>query len=143
MKHTEFTTGNGDLGNYWTWNESDAYIAAGGLKSDIEDMLAYAQMQLDPGNQLFSLMHEPLRKINASSESYQKMGIRMDEIGMAWIIDNEHGFVWHNGGTDDYNCYLGFCQETQTAVVILSNLPPSYRIPATVMGVKLLEEIQE
>ena len=143
LKHTEFTMENGDLGNYWTWNESDAYIAAGGLKSDIEDMLAYAQMQLDPENQLFSLMHEPLREINASSESYQKMGIRMDEIGMAWIIDSEHGFVWHNGGTDDYNCYLGFCPETQTAVVILSNLPPSYRIPATVMGVKLLEEIQE
>ena len=44
--------------------------------------------------------------------------------------------------TDDFNSYLGFCPETQTAVVILSNLPPSYRIPATVMGVRLLEEMQ-
>ena len=142
LQHTEFSTKNGDLGHNWTWDQTDAYIAAGGLKSNIDDMLAYAQMQLDPENQLFSLMHQPLREINAASESYQKMGIRMDEIGMAWIIDTERGFIWHNGGTDDYNCYLGFCPETQTAVVILSNLPPSYRIPATVMGVKLLEEIQ-
>ena len=68
-------------------------------------------------------------------------GIRLDEIGMAWIIDRENGVVWHNGGTGDYNSYLGFSPETGTAVVILSNLSPSYRIPATVLGVKLLSEL--
>ena len=31
----------------------------------------------------------------------------MDEIGMAWIIDKENGFIWHNGGTGHYNSYLG------------------------------------
>ncbi len=38
---------------------------------------------------------------HASTESYLMMGIHMDEIGMAWITDNENenGFVWHNGGT--------------------------------------------
>lgn len=61
---------------------------------------------------------------------------------MAWIIDQENGFVCHNGGTDDYNSYFVFCKETNTAVVILSNLPDDYRIPATVLGVKLLTEIQ-
>ena len=61
---------------------------------------------------------------------------------MAWIIDKENNIIWHNGGTDDYNCYMGFNVETQTGVVILSNLSPSYRIPATVLGVKLLKEIQ-
>jgi len=28
-------------------------------------------------------------------------------------------------------------------VVILSNLPPGYRIPATVMGIKLLVDLQK
>lgn len=61
---------------------------------------------------------------------------------MAWILDRERGVIWHNGGTGGYNSYLGFSPETGTAVVALSNLPPSYRIPATVLGVKLLAELE-
>lgn len=126
---------------FWVWDDGDAYAPAGALKADINGMLAYAQLQLDGGD-LPAMTHKSLRTVDASSERNRAMGIRMDEIGMAWIIDTERGFLWHNGGTDDYNCYLGFCPATQTAVVILSNLPPSYRIPATVMGIRLLEEIQ-
>ena len=62
---------------------------------------------------------------------------------MAWIIDNENEIIWHNGGTGDYNSYLGFNAETGTAVVVLSNLPPSYRIPATILGIKLLNELNK
>ena len=71
------------------------------------------------------------------------MGIHMDEIGMAWIIDNENGFIWHNGDTGHYNSYLGFCPETGTAVVVLSNLSPNDRIPATVLGIKQLQELNK
>lgn len=67
----------------------------------------------------------------------------MDEIGMAWIIDNENGFIWHNGGTGHYNSYLGFCPETGTAAVVLSNLSPNDRIPATVLGIKKLQELNQ
>ena len=41
----------------------------------------------------------------------------------------------------NYNSYLGFNPETGTAVVVLSNLAPNYRVPATVLGVKLLLEL--
>ena len=66
----------------------------------------------------------------------------MNEIGMAWLIDNKNGIVWHNGGTGNYNSYLGFNFETKTGVVVLSNLAPNYRIPATLLGVKLLLELK-
>ncbi|MBR3099834.1 MAG: serine hydrolase [Clostridia bacterium] len=85
--------------------------------------------------------HESRKTINASTESYLAMGIRMDGIGMAWILDNENGFIWHNGGTGHYNSYLGFCRETGTAVAVLSNLSPNDRIPATVLGIKKLQEL--
>jgi len=55
-----------------------------------------------------------------------------------WMIDNKNGIVWHNGATSNFNCYIGFDKENQTGVVILSNLPPDYRVPATVMRVELL-----
>lgn len=139
LTNTKVSDQAGDLGNYWDWKEDDAYLAAGAITSNINDMLSYAQMQLE-SNSYFLECHKSLVSIDASTKNYKIMDIHMDEIGMAWIIDNENGIVWHNGGTGDYNCYLGFHKETGTAVVILSNLLPNYRIPATVLGVKLLKE---
>lgn len=39
------------------------------------------------------------------------MGISMDSIAMAWIIDSENSIIRHNGGTGNYNDYLGICPE--------------------------------
>lgn len=117
--------------------DTDAYLSAGAITSNISDMLSCAQMQLE-GNAYFAACHNSLKTINASTEAYKAMGIRMDEIGMSWIIDSENGIVWHNGGTGSYNSYLGFHPETGTAVVVLSNLAPGYRIPAAVLGAKQL-----
>lgn len=140
LKKTKISDQNGDLSNYWDWEEKDAYLSAGALTSDIEDMLAYAQMQID-NSQYFEQCHNSIKEINATTEAYKMIGIHMDEIGMAWIIDKENNIVWHNGGTGNYNCYLGFNVENETAVIVLSNLSPSYRIPATVLGVKLLQSM--
>ena len=86
---------------------------------------------------------EPLATIQASSAQYEAMGIRMDAAGFGWMIDEANGIIWHNGGTGHYNAYLGVNRDAGAAVVILSNLPPNRKIPATVMGIKLLLEISE
>lgn len=138
---TMISDGNGDLSNYWDWKTGDAYMSAGAVTSNIVDMLSYLELQMKEQG-YFKRCHESLMKISTSSKSYEAMGIHMDEIAMAWIIDRENHIIWHNGGTDDYNCYMGFNVETQTGVIIISNLSPSYRIPATVLGVKLLTEIK-
>lgn len=140
LKGTIISDGNGDLDHYWDWQKDDAYLPAGALTSNIEDMLSYAQMQID-GQTYIGQSHEMQGEINATTEEYQKMGIYMDAIAMAWVVDEQNGFLWHNGGTGNYNCYLGFDPETATAVVVLSNLSPHYRIPATVLGVKLLQTL--
>lgn len=137
---TQISDKSGDLGKYWDWKEDDAYLSAGAVTSNIEDMLLYAQMQLE-NNLYFSDCHNSLKSINASTEMYKTMGIHMDEIGMSWIIDSKNNIIWHNGGTGNYNSYLGFNTEIGTAVVVLSNLAPNYRVPATVLGVKLLLEL--
>lgn len=142
LTDTKICDKSGDFGNYWDWKADDAYLSAGAITSNISDMLSYAQMQLE-SNLYFSECHKRLKTINASTKDYKTMGINMDEIGMSWIIDNENGIIWHNGGTGDYNSYIGFNLETGTAVVVLSNLAPNYRIPATVLGVKLLTELQK
>ena len=142
MTATKISEQDGNLSNSWDWQENDAYLSAGAVTSNAEDMLRYAQMQLDADSP-FAQCHQSLKVINASSESYRMMGIHMDEIGMGWIIDRENGIIWHNGGTGHYNSYLGFNPETETAVLILSNLSPNDRIPATVLGIKLLQELKK
>lgn len=141
LSHTQLSTQNGDLGKYWDWNDGDAYLSAGGLTSNVNDMLTYAQFQLDESG-YFADCHKELRKVDAAPEQYKAMGINMDAIGMAWIIDSENGVVWHNGGTGNYNSYLGFSVDKNMAVIVLSNLAPNYRIPATVLGVKLFDELE-
>jgi len=140
LENTHVSDGTGDLGRYWDWKPGDAYISAGAITSDINDMLAYARMQLE-GSDCFGKCQNTLCHINATTEGYKAMGINLDEIGMAWIIDRENGVIWHNGGTGDYNSYLGFKPDEGLAVVVLSNLSPSTRIPATVLGIKLLNEL--
>lgn len=140
LANTSVSDGSGDLGNYWDWSEEDAYLPAGSLVSNIDDMLEYAQMQLDASGS-FATCHAPLARIGTKNEQYELMDINMDSIGMAWIHDEKNGIVWHNGGTGNYNCYLGFIPKEGIAVVVLSNLSPSYRIPATVLGIKALQEL--
>lgn len=142
LKNTKISEKDGDLENYWDWKYEDAYLSAGAITSNITDMLFYAQMQLE-NNPYFTECHKSLKTINATSDANKALNIRVDEIGMSWIIDRENGIIWHNGATGDYNSYLGFNVEEGTAVVILSNLSPDYRIPATVLGIKLLTELEK
>ena len=143
LVNTRVSDGSGDLSNYWAWSESDAYMPAGALVSNITDMMQYVMMQIDEQPGYLKLAHDPLAEVNASTPSYEKIGIRIDAVGTGWMIDNEKKFVWHNGATGNFNCYIGFDKENQIGVVILSNLPPDYKIPATVMGIEILTDLQK
>jgi CubicO group peptidase (beta-lactamase class C family) len=143
LPETRVSDGSGDLEDYWDWTAQDAYIPAGALFSNIEDMMKYLQMQLHPQPEYLSMAHEVFAEVDATSGTYEKMGIRIDAVGAGWMIDQENDFIWHNGGTGDYNSYMGFDKENQIGVVILANLPPGYRIPATVMGAELLTSLQQ
>lgn len=46
LGNTKISDKSGDLGNYWDWNDDDAYLPIGAITSNIEDMLLYAQIQL-------------------------------------------------------------------------------------------------
>lgn len=142
LTNTKISDGSGDLKNYWEWSESDAYMPAGALLSNITDMMKYVNIQMLEKPEYLSTAHEALTEVNASTATYKKMGIRIDAVGTGWMIDKENNIIWHNGGTGSYNSYIGFDKENQIAVVILSNLKPNYRIPATVMGVELLTSLQ-
>ncbi len=143
LTRTTVSRMSGDLGNYWAWSESDAYMPAGALISNIHDMMIYVQMQMAEEPSYLSMAHDALAKANGSSSMNEKMGIRIDSVGIGWMIDDQHKIVWHNGATGNFNSYIGFDKDNGIGVVVLSNLPPRYRIPATVMGIALLADLQK
>ena len=142
MQHTHISDGEGNLSGYWRWAQNDAYLPAGALISTADDMAIYARAMLSGSPAFLAKAREPFAKINATTDSLASLGIRMDSAGAAWMIDDEHGIVWHNGGTSNFSCYMGLDPARKLAVVIMTNLAPDYRIPATVLGAKLLLELQ-
>ena len=141
MENSFVSLGESQVPGGWTWDPGDAYLPAGAVVSDIQDMAGYAARQLEEPSP-FRECHEKQLQVNAAPEQWQLMDIHADAMGLSWVLDQHNGFIWHNGGTGSYNSYLGICPETETAVVVLSNLKPNERIPATVIGVKLLKELQ-
>lgn len=143
LNNTHISDVQGDLSGYWDWKPGDAYLPAGALTSTIGDMLRYVQLDMGEEIPYLAQSHQVLAHIDNAPSQYQQMGIHMDDVGMGWIMDRTCGFIWHNGGTTNFNSYAAFDQQRQIGVVILSNLPPSYRIPATVMGAKLMTQLQQ
>ena len=142
LENTRISDGTGNLSGYWNWETDDAYIPAGALTSTISDMLKYTELQISGVIPYISNTHEALAQVNATTKRYIKMNIRMDQVGIGWMIDLKNNIIWHNGGTSDFNSYVAFDKNNKIGVVILSNCSPNYRIPATVMGVKLMMLLQ-
>ena len=119
------------------WRADDANIAAGGVVSNIEDMLIYAKHQLNE-DEPYATTHGVLKEIAATKSDL----IRMDAMGMAWIIDKKRNILWHSGGLPTYCSYMGFHKDTNTALVVLTNLGLLKGNRASILGVKILEELQ-
>jgi CubicO group peptidase (beta-lactamase class C family) len=143
LNNTKISDGSGDLSNYWLWDKGNSYIPTGAIMSTITDMMLYAKMQMDETPPYLGVSHNVLAQVNATTSDYAELGIRIDSVGASWMIDTVNNIIWHNGGTGNYNSYLGFDKTEQIAVVVLSNMEPGFRLNATVIGSKLLRELQK
>ena len=85
---------------------------AGGIRSTVNDMLAYVRANLHPGD-------DDLGRAMALAQT-PRHDIPGGKIGLGWHI-GDRGVVWHNGQTGGYHSYVGFDPKTGRGVVILSN----------------------
>jgi len=95
--------------DYWCWNMDDAYIAAGGLISTLEDMISFAQIILRQDKSLATrrFKHKPFSK-----------DCDFDYIGMSWRI-REDGTCFHTGLTANFNSYISINKDSNSAVLVL------------------------
>lgn len=138
LSNTKVAAQSGNLSKYWKWDNDDGYIPAGSIISNIKDMASYLNMYMSGAQDYNEMTCAKIKEINANNAVYEKMNIRMDSVGMTWMIDEQNNIIWHNGATSDYNSYIGFSKDKNKGVVILSNLTANDKISMTVIGAKLL-----
>ncbi|CAM3938209.1 CubicO group peptidase, beta-lactamase class C family [Pedobacter westerhofensis] len=88
-----------------------AFNAAGGLKSNMQDMLIYLKANINDVNPDIVLSHKETDRQAEGS------------IGLAWTIDPFKGNVkvWHNGATGGFWSWCGYVKNKKTGIVVLSN----------------------
>ena len=138
LYNTEVAKSKGNLSDYMNWKQDDGYIPAGAIISNINDMAEYLNMYLMKEELYITQTYEELKQINANNKNYEKLDIRFDKIGFTWCINDKNDIIWHNGGTNNFNSYIGFNKKKNIGVIVLSNLKPSKDISATIIGNKKL-----
>jgi len=118
--------GAGELSHRWDF---DALAGAGAIRSDIRDMLRYAQAQLDPEStpiaEAIKLSHE--RHTDPDGPS---LG---NGTGLGWVFlgDREDGtgdgqILGHDGQTGGFYCFIGVDKQNDFAIVVLTNTSNNY-----------------
>jgi CubicO group peptidase (beta-lactamase class C family) len=100
------------------WQLPNHLAGAGGIRSTGNDMLKYLKANM---GRLPSPLDAAIRR--SHQELYQEYPGRA--MGMNWIrstgFSTAQTILWHNGGTGGYKSYLGFTEDGQYGVVVLSN----------------------
>ena len=117
-----FAIGHTSIGypaEYW---DLGALAGAGGLRSSVNDVLAFLAANMAPrGDRLgkaFGTMQAPRHDAGPRQAGGPEMSV-----GLGWHIrktaDGE--IVWHNGGTYGFHAFMGFDRKRHVAVVVLHN----------------------
>ena len=127
---------DGTLASNWSF---DVMAPAGAFRSTVKDLLKFLQANLHKTDT------QVAKALARSQERYFEDNPLL-HIGLAWHIStlwNGQVVYWHNGGTGGYVSFIGFDQENQTGVVVLSNYGDAFANDASVdeMGVRILIEL--
>jgi CubicO group peptidase (beta-lactamase class C family) len=110
-----------------------ALAGAGGLRSTVVDLLRFLDLQLHPPPTQLGRAARVTRQPRASRGKLRQ--------GLGWVGLPLRGssslMLWHNGGTGGFRSFVGFVQERDVGVAVLSNCSRS----VDAIGFRLLEEI--
>lgn len=94
----------------WPWDKEDVVAAAGALLSSMEDLLKFAQLQMDGSKPYLSLCHQ---EHGAGEKTFTS--------GLAWRLEKGTNISWHDGAAGAYSAFIGLDREKKTAVSIAVN----------------------
>jgi CubicO group peptidase (beta-lactamase class C family) len=91
-------------------------VGAGGLRSNMTDMLKYLDANVGPPR------NDLERAMRLAQQPRAKAGAM--RIGLNWFTQKDPSgveIIWHNGATGGYSAFVGFDQKRGVGVVLLSN----------------------
>ena len=94
----------------WQWEKEDIIAPAGALNATVEDLLRFAEKNLDGSLSYLDLCHQihgPCEK-NANS-------------GLAWRLEKDAPISWHTGAAGAFNAFVGINRDTKCAVAVAVN----------------------
>lgn len=94
--------------------EFDVMFPAGGILSNVRDIVKFTNAHFDPSNEVLDLTRTETSTVNGEMK-----------IGLGWhILTSKLGnkLFWHNGGTGGYTSSFVFEPTKQNAIIILSNV---------------------
>jgi CubicO group peptidase (beta-lactamase class C family) len=115
----------------WTF---DVLAPAGGLKSTLDDMMAFVKANIEGTK-------EPLQTdlLLAQQKHYSSL---LETVGLGW---NSQWFAsgltahWHNGGTGGYSSFMAFSKDHKTGVVLLYNVSEAETEKLDTLGINVLK----
>ncbi len=122
----------GNITPLWRWK---AMMGAGGLKSNIKDLMLFAVEQ-------FKMPENELQNAMALTRQFTFFTPDNMDIGLAWHMNMLDGIIYfhHTGETAGSSSFIGLSPDTKTVVVILSNAAESVNLISTEIMEKLLSE---
>ena len=101
------------------WFATDAIHGAGGLRSNVEDMLKYLKANVGPPK-------TPLERAMREAHKVRAPGQGELSIGLGWQVQQVEGrrIVQHGGGTGGFSTFIGFDADKGVGVVQLTNAQP-------------------
>lgn len=116
----------------WEWESDDSYLSAGSLISNIEDMLRYVEIQMSEEKDYLSISHQKYAQISDRSA-----------IGLGWFIDEGNNIISHSGATGGFSSFIGYDKVKNIAVVVMANYESQTYKNSTIIGYKILHELQD
>jgi D-alanyl-D-alanine-carboxypeptidase/D-alanyl-D-alanine-endopeptidase len=121
--------GHDDAGAIAPYFEMAAMSPAGGMRSNITDMLTYAAANLDSDS---GPLHEAMALARSPRREFDNQ-----QIGLNWLIGTpgSEEIIWHGGATAGFSSFIGLNEANHTAVVILTNS----KVSVEDIGIHLLD----
>lgn len=103
----------GKIYGYWRWNRDNPYVAAGGMVSNIEDIMRYLALQIASDEKYITDAHE------LCPESLSAPGSSASCIG--WHTYKRSDRLWQVGAAGSFRSSVIFNKKREIAVAVLGN----------------------
>ena len=99
--------------SFWRWNRSNPYIAAGGLVSNVEDMLRYIAAQIEGKEPYITEAHELCKRSLSEKRNLA--------VCIGWHTYKKSNQLWHVGGVGTFRSSVVLNKKRKIGVIALGN----------------------